>query len=93
MSVFPGVNDQDRAEYAWPSDIPIDVPIAECNRIIGERIGNFWMHGELPIRVRVDRDKTLGAQRVSSLRIAPANDVEREKLRNLRDRLLRLLLV
>jgi hypothetical protein len=87
MSVFPGVNDQDRATYGWPSDIPIDVPITECNRIIGERIGNFRMHGDLPIRVRVDRERTLGPQRVSSLRMAPADDIERAKLRNLRDRL------
>jgi hypothetical protein len=87
MSVLPGVNDQDRAAYGWPSDIPIDVPISECNRIIGERIANFQMHGDLPIRVAVNRELTLGHQRVSSLRIAPADDKENAKLRNLRNRL------
>jgi hypothetical protein len=87
MTVFPGANDQDRALYGWPADIPIDVPMAVCNRIIGERIANFRMQGELPIRVRVDREKTLGPQRVSSLRISPADNGERAKLRNLRDRL------
>jgi hypothetical protein len=87
MSVFTGANDQDRAVYGWPGDIPIDVPISECNRIIGERIANFRMHGGLPIRVTVDRDLTLGPQRVSSLRMAPADDSERAKLRNLRNRL------
>jgi hypothetical protein len=85
--VLNGVNDQDRAVYGWPADIPMDVPMRECNRIIGERIANFRMHGELPIRVRVDREKTLGPQRVSSLRISPADDGESAKLHDLRDRL------
>ena len=87
MSVFTGSNDQNRSVYEWPADIPIDVPIAECNRIIGERIANFRMHIEMPLRVRVDRAKTLGPQRVSSLRIAPADDKEAAKLRDLRNRL------
>jgi hypothetical protein len=82
-----GLNDQDRAVYGWPADIPIDVPMRECNRIIGERIAKFRMRGELPIRVRVDREKTLAPQRVSSLRISPADDEENAKLRDLRDRL------
>jgi hypothetical protein len=87
MTVFSGPNDQDRAVYGWPADIPIDVPMSECNRIIGERIANFRMHEELPIRVRVDRESTLGPQRVSSLRISPADDNENAKLRTLRDRM------
>jgi hypothetical protein len=87
VSIFTGANDQDRAVYGWPADIPIDVPMPECTRIIGERIINFRMRGELPIRVRVDREKTLGPQRVSSLRISPADDGESAKIRDLRDRL------
>jgi len=87
ISIFPGVNDQDRAIYGWPADIPIDVPMRECNRIIGERIANFRMREELPIRVRVDREGTFGPQRVGSLRISPADDSENAKLRGLRDRL------
>jgi hypothetical protein len=87
ISILDGVNDQDRAVYGWPADIPIDVPLRECNHIIGERIINFRMHAELPIRVQVDREKTLGPQRVSSLRISPADEGESAKLRDLRDRL------
>jgi hypothetical protein len=87
VSIFTGANDQDRAVYGWPADIPIDVPMRECNRIIGERIANFRMRGELPIRVRVDREKTLAPQRASSVRISPADDGESAKLRDLRDRL------
>jgi hypothetical protein len=82
MTVFPGPNDQDRAAYGWPADIPIDVPMSECNRIIGERIRNFKMRGNLPIRVRVDQERMLG-----SLRISPVDDRENAKLRTLRDQL------
>lgn len=87
ISIFPGVNDQDRAVYGWPADIPIDVPMRECNRIIGERIASFKMREELPIRVRVDEEQTYGPERVSTLRISPADDGENAKLRGLRDRL------
>ena len=87
MSVFTGANDQDRALYGWPADVPITAPIAECNRTIGERISNFRMGGTLPIKVKVDRDRTLSPQRVSSLRMSPANESEEAKLRDLRNRL------
>jgi hypothetical protein len=87
MTVLSGPNDQDRARYGWPADIPIDAPMSECNRIIGKRITNFRMHAELPIRVRVDWEKTLDRQRASGLRISPADDGENSKLRALRDRL------
>ena len=82
MTVFAGVNDQDRGGYGWPSDIPIDTPIAQCNRIIGERITNFPMRRHLPIRVRVARERFLG-----SLLMAPIDDRENIKLRTLRDQL------
>ena len=87
MTVFPGANDQDRANYGWPADLPIDVPMSECNRIVGERIANFRLQEKLPIRVKIDLERTLGPQRVSSLRISPADDGENAKLRNLRDRM------
>jgi hypothetical protein len=87
MTVFPGANDQDRAAYGWPADLPLDAPMSECNRIVGERIAAFRMREKLPIRVRVDLEKTLGPQRASSLRLLPTDDRENTKLRNLRDRM------
>jgi hypothetical protein len=71
-----------RAAYGWPSDIPIDAPMTECNRLIGERIAQFRMRESLPIRVRIDQERMLG-----SLHISPVNDSENTKLRALRDRL------
>lgn len=87
MSIFTGANDQNRAAYGWPADVPIDVPIAECNLIISERLASFRMHTDFPLRVQVDREKTLGPQRVSSLRMKPTDDKESAKLRDLRNRL------
>jgi hypothetical protein len=57
VTILGGPNDQDRRRYGWPSDIPINTPIAECNRVIGERIARFKMHAELPIRFCLDKEK------------------------------------
>lgn len=87
VTILGGLNDQDRARYGWPSDIPIDMPIAECNRIIGERITRFRMHSELPIRFCVDKEKTVAPQRASGLQLVPADAKEKLKLRMLRDQM------
>ncbi|MBB5056009.1 hypothetical protein HDF16_000678 [Granulicella aggregans] len=87
MTVFPGTNDQGRTAENWPSDIPRDAPIAECNRIIGERMKSFDTECQLPIRVRVNGPHTFGYGRACTLRLSPADEVENHKLRTLRDRL------
>jgi hypothetical protein len=87
VTILGGPNDQDRARYGWPSDIPINTPIAECNRIIGERIARFRMHSELPIRFCVDKEKTVAPQRASGLQLVPADAKEKLKLRTLRDQM------
>ncbi|RZU43656.1 DUF1868 domain-containing protein [Edaphobacter modestus] len=86
-TILGGPNDQDRRRYGWPSDIPINTPIAECNRIIGERIARFRMHTELPLRFRLDKEKTLAPQRPCGLQLVPADANEKLKLRTLRDRM------
>lgn len=87
VSILDGLNDQDRARYGWPSDIPIATPIKECNRIIGDRIAQFRMRAELPIRFRLDAEKTLVPQRASGLQLAPVDADEKRKLDILRDRM------
>jgi len=85
VTILGGPNDQDRRRYGWPSDIPISTPIAECNRVIGERIARFKMHAELPIRFCLDKEKTVAPQRPSGLQLVPADANERLKIRTLRD--------
>jgi hypothetical protein len=87
VTILGGLNDQDRTRYGWPSDLPINAPIAECNRIIGERITRFRMHSELPIRFCVDKERTVALQRASGLQLVPADATERLKLQMLRDRM------
>ena len=87
MTVFPGANDQGRTVENWPSDIPRDAPIGECNRIIGERMKSFHTECPLPIRVRVNGPHTVGYGRACTLRLSPADDAENRKLRTLRDRI------
>jgi len=87
VTILGGPNDQDRRRYGWPSDIPIGTPIAECNRIISEKIARFRMRTELPIRFCVDKEKTLAPQRPSGLQLVPADANEKLKIRTLRDRM------
>jgi hypothetical protein len=87
VTILGGPNDQDRRKYGWPSDIPISAPIAECNRVIGERIARFRMHTVLPIRFCLDKEKTLAPQRPSGLQLVPADANEKLKIRTLRDRM------
>jgi hypothetical protein len=87
VTILSGPNDRDRSRYGWPSDIPINAPIAECNRIIGERIARFKMNAELPLRFRLEKEKTLAPQRPSGLQLVPANAGEKLKIQTLRDRM------
>jgi len=82
MTIFAGAADQVRTRSEWPADVGMDTPISECNRIIGQRIQAFRADLALPIRMRPDGERLLG-----SLRMVPVDEAEREKLRQLRNRL------
>jgi hypothetical protein len=86
-TILGGPNDQDRMKYGWPSDIPIRTSIAECNRIIQERMVQFRTHTELPLRFRLDKQKTLAQQLACGLQLVPADASEELKIRMLRDRM------
>jgi hypothetical protein len=86
-TILGGPNDQDRQKYGWPSDIPISTSMAECNRIIEERISRFRTHTDLPLRFRLDKEKTLAPQLACGLQLVPADANEGLKIRTLRDRM------
>ena len=87
MTIFPGANDQGRSISGWPSDIPMDASLTECNKIIGERMAHFRLMCAMPLRVTLDTQRTVESKRACSLRMAPVDEAENKKLRTLRDRL------
>ena len=87
MTVFPGANDQDRSAYGWPSYVPLNVSMEECNRLVGERMAAARLRCKLPIRVRVDVAGTLNYFTACTLRMVPENAGENAKLRAVRDQL------
>jgi hypothetical protein len=87
MTVFPGANDQDRSAYGWPSYVPLDAAMEECNRAVRERMEAARLRCKLPLRLRVDVTETLNYFTASTLRLTPADREENAKLRALRDQL------
>ena len=86
-TIFSGANDADRKPYVWPSDIPFDAPIGECNQILKERIGRATFSLSLPLRFRIDTDPKSQPKDVSSIRLLPLDEAENRKVRDLRNRL------
>jgi hypothetical protein len=87
MTVFPGANDLGRDLSGWPSYVPLDATIEECNRLVGERMAAAQFHCKLPVRVRVDVPETLNYFAACTMRMIPADAAENAKLRKLRDEL------
>jgi hypothetical protein len=87
MTIFPGANDQGRSAYGWPSYVPLEATIEECNRLVGERMARAHLDCELPLRVRVDLPSTLNYFAACTLRMVPIDSAENTKLRSIRDKL------
>lgn len=87
MTVFPGANDQDRSVYGWPSYVPLDSMMEQCNRAVRERMEAARLRCKLPLRVRVDVAETLNYFTACTLRMKPVDSEENAKLRALRDQL------
>jgi hypothetical protein len=87
MTVFPGANDQARSSYGWPSYVPLDATIEECNRLVGERMIAAQFDCKLPVRVRVDVPATLNYFAACTLRLVPVDVGQNARLRKLRDQL------
>ncbi|QHN03094.1 DUF1868 domain-containing protein [Granulicella sp. WH15] len=86
-TIFSGANDADRKPDVWPSDIPFDTPISECNQTLKERIGRARFPLSLPLRFRIDADPQSQPKDVSSIRLLPFDEAENRKVRDLRNRL------
>jgi len=87
MTIFGGANDRPRMRESWPADIPFDMPIDECNRMLADRLVRADLHVALPIRMRIDLDQHPVNGKALIFLLQPADDGERLKLARLREQL------
>jgi len=88
MTIIGGANDKERRRPLWPTDLPLDLPMAECNRILGERLRHFALGEEAgPYHLRVDPREPSPMERPLTMRLLPLDQREDHRLRRLRDRL------
>ncbi|MBB6250993.1 DUF1868 domain-containing protein [Nitrospirillum iridis] len=86
-TIFGGANDAERKPGLWPGTIPLDTPMEECNRLLGERLRAFKLECALPLRMTVDLAEPAAGEGPLTIRLLPVNNAEERKLRDLRDRL------
>jgi len=85
MTVFEGVCDQVRRPGFWPSDLPGDTSLDECNAHFEKKLRQFGLGTEPPFKLRIagytPRIDGIG------LHLEPVDAIEQSRLRALRDRL------
>ncbi|MDF0490168.1 DUF1868 domain-containing protein [Sphingomonas sp. H39-1-10] len=88
MTVFGGADDRDRRYPVWPAGLPLDVPIEDCNRILGERLKSFRLGEDAPpYRMRVNLAEPPANESPLNIRLLSADEDTEQRLRRLRDRL------
>ena len=91
MTIFVGANDPIRTPGLWPNGVALDAPMAECSRIMAERLQSASIGVVAPIRMRVDTSPPRPDTNPLTIRLLPLDDAEDRKLRQLRDRLSEIL--
>lgn len=87
MTVMGGANDKPRLQSSWPSDLPLDLPISDCNKILADRLRNYDPGLDLPIRMKIDPEQRPENGKALIFLLQPADDGEAAKLANLREQL------
>lgn len=87
MTVFSGPTDQDRERSPWPADLPKSAAIEACNHLMAERLKEFRLDCEMPLRMRIDTGYPSHKVSPVTIHLQPFDDTEARKLRRLRDRL------
>lgn len=85
MTVFDGVTDAGRQPGDWPHQLPLDASLAECNRHIAQKLQNFDLGIDLPIRMVAD--EKLAKQTATQFPLRPIDSAENARLRDLRNRI------
>ncbi len=88
MTIFGTANDKARRYPLWPAGLPLDMPMADCDRILGERLRAFRLGDEAgPYRMRVNMESPPAGETPLTVRLLPTDDAVEARLRKLRDRL------
>ncbi len=88
MTIFGGANDKGRRHPLWPAGLPLDMPMAECDRILGERLRAFPLGEDAaPYRMRINMEEPPLKETPLTVRLLPADPAMEARLRRLRDRL------
>ncbi|GLQ91619.1 DUF1868 domain-containing protein [Dyella acidisoli] len=85
MTVFEGVNDQNRTRERWPEELPLNVTLAECTRHMANKLQTFDLGIDLPLRMKLAEPAE--QLMIGAMSLVPADAEEAHKLRDLRDRL------
>ena len=91
MTIFGGANHPERKPGLWPTSIPLDTPIEECTRILGERLEKAKLGSIAPIRMCVDLSDPVERENPFTIRLLPIDDTENQRLRALRNKLSEIL--
>ena len=86
MTVFEGVTELGRRAGLWPADLPLDAPLALCQRHMEQALAGFTLDLPLPLRMRAT-ELSAGQHPGAALRLVPFDAHEQARLRDLRDRL------
>lgn len=89
MTIIGGATDSGRTEGKWPIGIPLDAPIEECNRIVGERLRRAELPEMCPIRMRIDQADSGYDGNTLRIPVEPIDDAEFERLEGLRSAIAR----
>lgn len=89
MTVFEGICDQVRKPEYWPTGLPLDASLTECNTFFEKRLNDFDRDFKAPIRMSISSFRPLVDG--ISLKLTPIDAAEEIRLRVLRNRLADLL--
>lgn len=88
MTIFGGANDKERRYPLWPAGLPLDLPMARCSEILGDRLRDVHLTDDAPpYRMRVNLAEPPASETPLTIRLHPADADTERRLRTLRDRL------
>jgi hypothetical protein len=92
MTIFGGANEKERRLPLWPADLPLDLALDQCTRILGERLRSFSLGTDAPpYRMKINPAEPPENESPLTIRLVPADKETEEKLRRVRNRLSDLL--